>query len=165
MRLLSMVIILVFLLLVSGCSEKLNEFKEAALEIDTTAEKAAKAISLDAHAIREIELVYNDETFTINTLFKTILRDVQWEYEEFDNIQRLKVKGNWQEPIFEKYITSDQLQEELTENGMVTIQFEFIDGQINPKSTSYHLILNNKTIAEDTGEDAYNYLLEFYTSL
>ena len=165
MRLLTIFVMLVFLQIASGCSDKLNEIKEAALEIDATAEKAAKAISLDAHTIRAMELDFNNETFTINDLFKTILRDVQWEYDEIDTIQSLKVKGRWQEPLFENYINSNLQKSELEKNGNVTIILEFIDGQINPESTSFYMTLDNDTIVEEKGEEAYFYLLDFYTSL
>lgn len=165
MRLSTALVVLAILLVASGCSDKLNEFKEAALEINTTADKAAKAISLDAHTIRAMELDFNNETFTINDLFKTILRDVQWEYDEIDTIQSLKVKGRWQEPLFENYINSNLKKSELEKNGNVTIILEFIDGQINPESTSFYMTLDNDTIVEEKGEEAYFYLLDFYTSL
>lgn len=165
MRLLTIFVMLVFLQIASGCSDKLNEIKEAALEIDATAEKAAKAISLDAHTIRAVELDHNNKTFTINDLFITILRDVQWEYDEIDTIQSLKVNGKWQESLFEGYINSEIQKSGLDENGNVTIELEFINGQINPESTSFSMTLNNKTIVEENGEKAYIYLLDYYTSL
>lgn len=165
MRLLKIIVTLVLLFIISGCSDKLGEFKKAALEIDTVADKAAKAISLDAHEIREIELDYKNETFTINDIFKTILRDAQWEYDKEDKVQRLIVRGKWQEPLFESYLTSDIQQSELAESGKITIKIEILDGQINPESTSINMIFNGNTIVEENGEEAYYYLLDTYTSL
>lgn len=40
-----------------------------------------------------IEINSKNQNFTINTLFTTILRDVQRDYVEKDNIQILTIKG------------------------------------------------------------------------
>ena len=80
-------------LCLAGCSDTLGEIKDAASGINTAADEAATAISQDVHSIRAINITYNDETFTVNDLFKSILRDVQWDYERGEKTNALKVNG------------------------------------------------------------------------
>ena len=47
--------------------------------------------------MRATEIEFDGQTFTINDLFKTILRDVQWFYDESEDMQRTKISGTWQD--------------------------------------------------------------------
>lgn len=67
--------------LLAGCGDRLTEIKDAFSGINSAADAAASAVSQDVHAIRALTINYNDESFTINDLFKTILRDIRWEYD------------------------------------------------------------------------------------
>src|SRR5690606_13104442 len=134
MRKLTMMIPFIFLILVlSGCSEKVTELKEAVSGIDSAANKAAKAISLDAHSIRSSEINHADAKFTVNDLYKTILRDVFWEYEEKNEIHIFTVKGTWKEPLFEDYHFTENQLEKLKDEGKVVVQLELVDGVIKPE--------------------------------
>lgn len=67
--------------LLTGCSNRLSEIKDAVSGINSAAENAASAVSRDVHAVRAIAINYKDTSFTVNDLFKTILRDVRWDYD------------------------------------------------------------------------------------
>lgn len=71
----------------------MKDIKDAAAGINSKATEAATAISIDVHSIRAIELAFDNKQVAINDLFKTILRDVQWHYDESANI--LKISGTW----------------------------------------------------------------------
>ncbi|MBM7607081.1 hypothetical protein JOD29_000318 [Lysinibacillus composti] len=64
------------------------------------------------HSFRGKEINHKGLNFTINTLFTTILRDIQWDYEEKDNIQVLTTKGSLKDFPFEY----DNFSEEVIEN-------------------------------------------------
>lgn len=156
---------LIFLLILGGCGSTLNDIKGAVSEIDTAADKAAKAISYDAQTIRSKEIEYNNVSFTINDLFETILRDVQWEYEEINDLHKFKVNGTWQDSLFDSYQFTEVQKKQLEEVGKVLIEFEFDNEQIVAESTSIQLILNQNILVEKNGEDALVYLFDYYTSL
>lgn len=165
MRKLTMMIPFIFLILVlSGCSEKVTELKEAVSGIDSAANKAAKAISLDAHSIRSIEINHADAKFTVNDLYKTILRDVFWEYEEKNEIHIFTVKGTWKEPLFEDYHFTENQLEKLKDEGKVVVQLELVDGVIKPESTTVQMTLDGETLVDEKGEDALNRLYDQYVN-
>lgn len=165
MRKLTMMIPFIFLiLLLSGCSEKVTELKEAVSGIDGAANKAAKAISLDAHSIRSIEIEHGDTKFTVNDLYKTILRDVFWEYEEKNEIHIFTVKGTWKEPLFEEYHFTENQIEKLKDEGKVIVQLELVDGFIKPESTTVQMTLDGETLVDEKGEDALNRLYDQYVN-
>ena len=56
----TILLISVISLFLIGCSDKVNEIKEAASGINSAANKAATAISHDIHSIRAIEITHND---------------------------------------------------------------------------------------------------------
>ena len=74
--------LIIFTCFLAGCGDSYSEIKEAVSGINTKANDAASALSLEVHELRATELYYNDKSFTINDLFKTTLRDVQWYYDE-----------------------------------------------------------------------------------
>lgn len=160
-----MILTFVLLLLLTGCSNKINDFKEAASGIDSAANKAADAISIDVHTIRAIEIKHNHEVFTVNELFKTILRDVRWEYEKKENRHIFTVRGTWKDSLFENYHFTAKQKEELKENGKVTVELEIVDGKIEPTATKVIMKLNDKIVVEQKGKKALNYFYDYYTSL
>lgn len=81
----------------TGCN-RFTEIKEAASDINEAAHSAASALSKDVHSVRATHLSYNEETFTLNDLFKSILRDTRWEYDA--QAGKLQVKGTCLEPLF-----------------------------------------------------------------
>lgn len=144
-----------------GCDDKLNELKDAVSGIDSAANKAANAISLDAHSIRSVEINYENHTFIINDLFKTILRDTLWEYEQKDTNHILIVKGTWKEPLFENYnITVDK--EKLKKDGKVTIELQFENETINEHKTNVILEYEKNKLLELKGKEALHYLYDVY---
>ncbi|RHW38535.1 hypothetical protein D1B33_06565 [Lysinibacillus yapensis] len=160
--------LLILLLLasaLSGCESTIYKIKDAASGIGTAADQAAKATSLDAHAIRAIEINYNNETFSMNDLFQSILRDVQWKYENSDNLQQISIKGTWQDPLFSHYNFSNEQKANLKENGIVKIEFTVQDSQIIRESTKLKMELNEEEAVKMEGEDALTYLYDTYTSI
>lgn len=163
MRKLTMMISFFFLvLLLTGCGDKVAELKEAVSGIDGAANKAANAISLDAHSIRSIEIEHGDTNFTVNNLFKTILRDVFWDYEEKNEIHILTVNGTWKETLFEDYQFTDEQVVKLKEEGFVTVILELVDGEIKPDSTQVQMVLHGETLVDEKGEDALYRLYDQY---
>lgn len=163
MKKLTMIIPLFFcILLLSACSDTLTEIKEAASGIDHAANKAANAISLDAHSIRSIEIEHKNTNFTINELFKVILRDVFWEYEEKNEIHTLVVKGTWKEPLFEEYNFTEEQKTKLKDEGYVLVTFELVDGTIKPQSTTIQMTLDGDVLVDEKGEDVLYALYDQY---
>lgn len=153
---------LFLLLLLTACGDKVAEIKEAAAGIDSAASKAAKGISLDAHSIRSIEIEHNDRNFTVNDLFKSILRDIFWEYEQKDEIHIFTVKGTWKEPLFEEYQFTDEQKAKLKDEGYVTVELELFDGVIKEESTKVVMTLDGETLVEETGKKALTSLYDEY---
>lgn len=155
----------VSILFLVGCSNQLGDLKQAVSGIDSAAQKAATAISLDAHQIRSIEINYENEVFTINDLFGTILRDVQWDYENLENIHNFTVKGTWKDDLFTQYQFTDEEKNELMKNGKVVIQFQIVDQQILADSTKVQMTLNNELLVDEMGTEALHSLYSHYINL
>lgn len=116
-------------ILCSGCGDTINDIKEAAAGINSKANEAASAISPDVHSIRAIELTFDNEPITVNDLFKTILRDVQWHYDEVNT--QLKVTGTWKNNgLFSELQFTEQQKLDLIENGKVTVLLTFVGNQL-----------------------------------
>ena len=68
--------------LLSGCGGRFSEIKDAASGINSVKLiPQTSAVSRDVHAIRALDINYKDTSFTVNDLFKTILRDIRWDYD------------------------------------------------------------------------------------
>ena len=152
------------LFFLTACTNQLTEIKKAILDIDSTANKAANAISMDAHTVRAIEIEYKDESFTINDLFESILRDVQWEYENFNELQKLKVRGTWKENLFDSEQFTEEQKSKLLTDGKVTVAFQVNDHQIYSDSVEVKLSLNDKLLVHETGKKALESLYNSYLS-
>ncbi|TSI03362.1 hypothetical protein [Lysinibacillus sp. BW-2-10] len=155
----------VSILFLVGCSNQFGDLKEAVSGIDSAAQKAATATSLDVHQIRSIEIDYENEVFTINDLFKTILRDVQWDYENLNNIHNFTVKGTWKDNLFEHYQFTDEVKNQLVKNGKVVIHFQIVDQQILADSTTVQMTLNNELLVDEMGKEALHSLFSYYINL
>ncbi|MEO4052357.1 23S rRNA methyltransferase [Solibacillus sp. CAU 1738] len=153
---LSITLAIIFL---SGCDDTLNDIKNAASGINSAATNAATAISQDVHTLRATDIHYKDEHFTINDLFKSILRDVQWHYEQSDATDILKVTGTWKEPLFAHYDFEEAFKKELVESSKVTVVLTFKNGNIQSEETSLKMELNGEIVVEEHGEIA---LTQFY---
>ncbi|MEL4025554.1 hypothetical protein [Lysinibacillus endophyticus] len=163
-KLISILLTSICLLFLTACTNQLTEIKKAISDIDSTANKAANAISKDAHTVRAIEIEYKNEIFTINDLFESILRDIQWEYENFNELQELKVRGTWKENLFESYQFTEEQKSKLITEGKVTVEFQLIDNQISSDSAVVKLSLNGEKLVDETGEKALELLYDSYIS-
>lgn len=161
MRKILLTITIISAILLYGCGN-LSEIKEAVSGINSQAEKAKSAITLDAHTIRSIEIAYNEENFTVNDLFKTILRDVQWEYEKNQNQHQLLIKGTWKEPLFDYLQLSDEVKEELATTGKILITLTFEEDQLVPGETTVTMKLKEDTLVDEKGEDILHYFYDIY---
>jgi len=146
--------------LLAGCGDRLSEIKDAASGINSAANSAASAVSRDVHAIRAIDINYKDTSFTVNDLFKTILRDVRWDYDAEKN--ELHVKGTWQAPLFSEQTWDNAMKKQLAEPGVVRVTCTLTDNMIDSASTNVTLVFNDETILEMTGEDALHHLYDTY---
>ncbi|MBG9454088.1 hypothetical protein ABE61_08395 [Lysinibacillus sphaericus] len=146
--------------LLAGCSDRLSDIKEAVSGINSAAETAASAVGRDVHAIRAIAIDYKDTTFTVNDLFKTILRDVRWDYDAEKS--ELHVRGTWLAPLFSEQPWDDAMKKQLAETGVVKVTCTFKNDKIDSASTNVTLIFNDKTIVEMAGEDALQHLYDTY---
>lgn len=147
-------------ILLSGCNERLTEIKEAASGINDTAQSAASALSKDVHSVRAINVSYNKETFTLNDLFKSILRDTRFEYDA--QTGKLQVKGTWLDPLFSEQPWDEAYKKRLAETGEVTVTLHIQDDKIVSELTDIVLILDRKTIVHMEGADALSHLYETY---
>lgn len=146
--------------LLTGCGDRLSEIKDAASGINSAADAAASAVSRDVHAIRALTINYEDQTFTINDLFKTILRDIRWDYDLEKN--ELHVRGTWQPPLFSDQAWSDDMKKKLTESGFVTVTCQIIDDKIDSQQTSITLTYNDEILLQKNGEEALHHLYDIY---
>lgn len=146
--------------LLAGCGDRLSEIKDAASGINSAANSAASAVSRDVHAIRAIDINYKDTSFTVNDLFKTILRDVRWDYDAEKN--ELHVKGTWQAPLFSEQTWDNAMRKQLAETGVVRVTCTLTDNMIDSDSTNVTFVFNDETILEMSGEDALLHLYDTY---
>lgn len=154
---------LIFLLVVTvlslaGC----GEVKDAVSGINSAANTAAKATSADVHSIRASELSYKQETFTVNTLFKTILKDVFWEYKEKNGGSTLQIKATWKEPLFSSYKFDEALKQKLAEDGDVLIELTIKDHEIQQAKTKVKLVYKGETLVEESGQQVMDNFFEAY---
>ncbi len=150
--------LIIFASILAGCGDTYSEIKAAIFGISSKANDAAAAISIEVHTLRAIELQYNNETFTINDLFKTTLRDVQWHYDE--NEQYLKVTGTWKDNgLFADQLYNDKEKAQLHENGDVEVHLFFDNEKLNEAKTTVTMQLQAETLFEEAGTDA---LVRFY---
>lgn len=154
------IVILFFSILLTGC----GDLKEAVSGISSAADTAASATSTDVHAIRSIKLVSNGQNFTVNELFKGLLKDVKWQYEEVAGESLLHVKGTWKEPLFSSYSFDSELKDKLVEDGDVLVTLTVGNDAIISENSSIQLIYQNEILVEESGTQVLNYLLETYTS-
>lgn len=147
-----------------GCSDTLSEIKHAASGINDAADKAATAISQDVHSIRAIEISYNGETFTVNDLFTSILRDVQWHYEQEVDKTSIKVTGTWQPDLFASYGIEESNQEDLADYGEVTVALGVDNHIIQEDDTRVVLLYRKDTLLDESGRDILYYLYDYYTT-
>ncbi|MFJ8100353.1 MULTISPECIES: hypothetical protein [unclassified Lysinibacillus] len=146
--------------LLTGCGNRLSEIKDAVSDINSAAETAASAVSRDVHAVRAIAINYKDTSFTVNDLFKTILRDVRWDYDAEKS--ELHVRGTWQAPLFSEQPWDDTMKKQLAETGVVKVTCTINNNKIDSALTNVTLIFNDETILEMTGEDALHHLYDTY---
>ena len=146
--------------LLVGCGERLSEIKGAVSGINSAADSAASAVGRDVHAIRAITINYKNTTFTVNDLFKSILRDIRWDYDLEKN--ELHVRGTWQPPLFSDQAWSDDMKEKLTESGFVTVTCQIIDDKIDSQQTSITLTYNDEILLQKNGEEALHHLYDTY---
>ena len=146
--------------LLTGCGDRLSEIRDAASGINSAANSAASAVSRDVHAIRAIDINYQDTSFTVNDLFKTILRDIRWDYDLEKN--ELHVRGTWQPPLFSDQPWDGDMKEKLAEAGFVTVTCKFIDDKIDSKHTNVILTYNEEILLQENGEEALHHLYDTY---
>jgi len=146
--------------LLVGCGERLSEIKGAVSGINSAADSAASAVGRDVHAIRAITINYKNTTFTVNDLFKSILRDIRWDYDP--DKKELHVRGTWQAPLFSEQTWDEAMKKQLAETGVVNVTCVIKDDQIDGSQTVITLVFNDDTILEMTGEEALDYLYDTY---
>lgn len=147
--------------LLSGCGDTYNQIKEAAAGIHSKANEATTAISADVHAIRATEITYVAQTFTINDVFKTILRDVQWFYAESTN--ELTITGTWQNNgLFAELRFDEETVKALLQEGEVEVILTFDNGVLVEPATQVTFSLQDDDIIYDTGTDILHHLYDVY---
>ena len=150
-------------ILCAGCGDTMSDIKEAAAGINSKANEAASAISSDVHSIRATELTFDNEQLTINDLFKAILRDVQWQYDEVN--EQLKINGTWKENgLFSEQSFTEQQRADLVENGKVIIVLSFSDGVLHPEVTQTHMKLYADMLVEAQGEQLLQHFYDVYNN-
>lgn len=153
--------LLVVVILCTGCGDTMSDIKEAAAGINSKANEAASAISIDVHSIRATELTFDNEQHTINDLFKAILRDVQWQYDEVN--EQLKISGTWKDNgLFSEQLSPEHLSADLVENGKVTIVLSFSNGVLHLDRTQAHMKLHTDVIVDAQGEPLFQHFYEVF---
>ena len=156
-------LVLLTVIFLAGCGDTVSDLKKAAAGINSKANEAASAISIDVHSIRATEIEFDNQTFTINDLFKTILRDVQWDYDDSDETQQLKITGTCQDNgLFAQHSFSASLKERLKENGEVEVILSFNNGTIDETKTKVSMKMDNQTLIKDEGQEILHHLYKTY---
>ncbi|ATP41158.1 23S rRNA methyltransferase [Solibacillus sp. R5-41] len=150
-------------LLLAGCTQALGDIKNAAAGINSKANEAATSISLDVHSVRAVEIQFDHQTFTINDLFKSILRDVQWHYEKKDDQNELKITGTWNENgLFASHNFDDTMKKQLTVNGHIEVILSFENNVLNEEKTVISMYLHQEKLVEQHGKDDLHALYALY---
>lgn len=150
-------------ILLVGCGDTLDDIKNAASGINSRANEAATAISIDVHSIRATEVQYNNLAFTINDVFKNILRDVQWYYEEIEQSQLLKISGTWQNKnLFANQNFTDEQKKQLLENGDVEVVLTIDNGELQEQQTTITMQLGSELLVEESGQAALQHFYDLY---
>ncbi|MEK4229982.1 23S rRNA methyltransferase [Solibacillus sp. FSL H8-0538] len=153
-------------IILTGCGETFEELKDAAYGINSKADEAASALSMDVHSIRTTEIQFNNQTFTINDLYKTILRDVQWHYEKIDEVDTLTVTGTWKNNgLFSAYKFDEDIKKQLLEHGEITVFLTFPNGKLSEEDAVISMHLNDETVVQDIGTTALHALYDVYLNL
>ncbi|MEG0471428.1 MAG: 23S rRNA methyltransferase [Solibacillus sp.] len=141
-------------LLLASCTQAIGDIKNAAAGINSKANEAATAISLDVHSVRAVEIQFDHQTFTINDLFKSILRDVQWHYEKKGE---LIITGTWKDNgLFAESNFDEETKKQLRENGKIEVILSFSNGVLNEEDTAISMhLLENKLVEQHGKEDLY----------
>lgn len=153
----------ILVLILAGCGDTFRNIKDAASGINSAADQAASAISQDVHSIRAIEITHNEQTFTVNNLFKSILRDVQWHYEKNESMGVLKVTGTWQPDLFETYSFSEGIKNNLVSDGHVTVYLTVDNHMIVEDKTEVTLTYKGELLVNEKGDDILYHLYEAYS--
>ena len=151
-------------LCLTGCADTLGDIKNAASGIHEAADKAATAISQDVHSIRAITITYNNQTFTVNDLFKSILRDVQWHYEPSKDKNYLTVAGTWQPDLFASYGIGESNKNDLALHGEITVVLGVENHKILEEDTSVTMLYHGETLLAENGKDILHYLYDYHTA-
>lgn len=150
-------------ILLAGCTQTLGDIKNAAAGINSKANEAATSISLDVHSVRAVEIQFDHQTFTLNDLFKNILRDVQWHYEKKDELNELKITGTWKDNgLFAEYNFDSDTKMQLREDGRIEVILSFENGMLNEEKTAIHMDLHQEKLVEQHGKDALYALYQLY---
>ena len=162
----SSILFLFAAILLAGCGDTIGDIKQAAAGINSKANEAATAISTDVHSIRAVEMEFDNQTFTINDLFKTILRDVQWYYDENGNEQQLKITGTWQDNgLFAEENFSEIEKQQLIENSKIEVILFFHNGVLDEEKTTVRMSQNRQTIIDQKGTEALLHFYKIYTKI
>ena len=147
----------------SACN--ISEIKDAAAGINKAAEKAATSITEEVHSIRAIEITHNNTIFTVNDIYKSILRDVQWHYEKEEQNNQLLITGTWKSSLFEEYGLSLTHYPTLDADGKVSIFLEVTNGAINEQATVVKVEYHDDVLLYEKGEKIQKELYQYYTEM
>lgn len=156
-----LIILLASSFLVAGCD--FQQIKDAASDINNAANNASTATSEEVHSIRALEITYNNKTFTVNDLYKGILRDVFWHYESNETEQILTVKGTWQPGLLESSGLTLTQYPELDVEGEVVVKLIVRDGKIVEEKTNVTVSYEKKILLNETGSTILQQLYEAYS--
>ena len=155
--------LIIFTCFLTGCGDSYSEIKEAVSGINTKANDAASALTIEVHKLRATELHYNDKSFTINDLFKTTLRDVQWHYDEKD--KNLKITGTWKNNgLFAHENFEDATKEQLQKNGEVEVHLFFNQDKLEESKTTVKMQLNSNKLIDIEGKEALEHFYAVYVN-
>ena len=157
----SLIIILFSIFLLAGCD--LQQVIDAASGINQKADQATTAISEEVHSIRAIEITHNGETFTVNDIYKSILRDVTWHYETIDEAHNLTISGTWQPNLLQQYDLTLKRYSELDVTGKVNIQLVVDEGIIQEEETIVQVVYEGDTLVDEKGQSILHALYDDYT--
>lgn len=162
-KLLALVGAMLICIVLTGCGNTFGEIKEAASGINSKANDAASAISMDVHSIRATKIQYEDQTFTINEAFKTILRDVQWHYAKENEVDTITITGTWiDNGLFGDIHFDDETKKQLLENGKVSVFMPFRNLELDEQAITVSMKLHGEMVIDEQGKSPLHHLYDVY---
>ncbi|MCX8046526.1 MAG: membrane lipoprotein lipid attachment site-containing protein [Anoxybacillus gonensis] len=176
MKRIKMLFVITAVLLLSGCSDQVNNLIDKAANIyDKIGETDAKisntisAFNLKVQIVKRLEYEYDGDKFTLNDVFNYFLDHPKWEVEKVDGFEVLIVSGGIKPEILGLNLDKDNessydkaITKYVTESSKVAFIFPFRDDTLLPDEITYYFEVGGQKIPGENGSAALQELTKIY---